>query len=269
VARGSREPAVRMSKPGGRRGGGGFTLVELLVVIGIIALLIAILLPALNKVRKASQRTVCQSNVRQLCMGVLNYCNENRDWYPTCAAPADGAAYIEYPDDWLYWQAARTTPTGATLDDSPIAKCLKMRGEQLKTVLRCPADTFDGRLPWNGLPPALQASQGPYLYSYSISQGVGRNDARLSSPPARNKRSQWHRPSEKILFTERLDDPAANLYSMPCIDWSDLLARRHGRAISKVTRKIMGINVTCGFMDAHVGMIDEYYSSNKANFKLP
>src|SRR5437763_330533 len=63
----------------------GFTLVELLVVIGIIALLIGILLPVIRRSRMAAQRTQCQSNVRQLCIGVQNYANENHDWYPTCA----------------------------------------------------------------------------------------------------------------------------------------------------------------------------------------
>src|SRR4029453_7759818 len=100
---------------------GAFTLVELLVVIAIIAVLIAILLPVLRKARLASQRIACQSNIRQLYMGVSLYCDSNRDWYPTCAA-AEGSGFQQYPDDWLWWEANRN------IEDSVIARCLNVRG---------------------------------------------------------------------------------------------------------------------------------------------
>lgn len=55
-----------------------FTLVELLVVIGIIAVLVSILLPSLNKARDAATRTVCASNVRQLCLSMIMYAQSNK-----------------------------------------------------------------------------------------------------------------------------------------------------------------------------------------------
>jgi prepilin-type N-terminal cleavage/methylation domain-containing protein len=57
----------------------GFTLIELLVVIAIIAVLMAILLPALNRVKEQGKRVVCMSNLKQLTMAWILYADDNDD----------------------------------------------------------------------------------------------------------------------------------------------------------------------------------------------
>jgi prepilin-type N-terminal cleavage/methylation domain-containing protein/prepilin-type processing-associated H-X9-DG protein len=68
----------------------GFTLIELLVVISIIALLMAIMMPALNKVRASAQSTVCKSNLRQLGLGLRFYAEANSEKLPLYADPGTG-----------------------------------------------------------------------------------------------------------------------------------------------------------------------------------
>ena len=57
----------------------GFTLIELLVVIAIIAVLMAILMPALNRVREQGKRSSCLSNLKQLTLAWIMYADENDD----------------------------------------------------------------------------------------------------------------------------------------------------------------------------------------------
>lgn len=83
----------------------GFTLVELLVVIGIIALLIGILLPALSRAQEMARRTVCLSNIRQCVTGMFMYGNEHKGRLPTGIREVTSAGLYEGHPPWLRREA--------------------------------------------------------------------------------------------------------------------------------------------------------------------
>lgn len=153
----------------------GFTLVELLVVIGIIALLISVLLPALNKARRAAQTVQCASNIRNILEGMQMYAGENNNFFP--GGPGSSARffftstwtpnsnYSEYncPEivDVFDWASPIAHYLRLTYDEGPSTTSRSSRFETLRNsgVFICPSnDILAGPYPSSNS--AIQALVG-------------------------------------------------------------------------------------------------------------
>ena len=180
-----------------------FTLVELLVVIGIIALLIAILMPVLGRAREQANWVKCLSNMRQVGQAFMMYTNNNKGFFPRAGAGTDAL-------DWIYWE---DTPPGASplrnIDLSPLAPYLGIPVN--RETLVCPSDTMARR------PGVI------YQFSYSSNYLITRLPIGFGAYPGESsdplRITQIVNSSDKIL----LIDETAETVDDGCWAWMSTL----------------------------------------------
>jgi prepilin-type N-terminal cleavage/methylation domain-containing protein/prepilin-type processing-associated H-X9-DG protein len=127
-----------------------FTLVELLVVIGIIAVLISVLLPALNRARASAQTVQCLSNVRQLAIASMVFANEHKGYMQSVTSDAPGNSVIRFNDPQRLKWSYRSDNNLLQDVYSALLRYLGARGdptfqtesEGRSKVFRCPSDQW-------------------------------------------------------------------------------------------------------------------------------
>lgn len=222
-----------------RRSSRGFTLIELLVVIGIIALLMSILIPALARAHVQSKRVNCMSNVRQLGVYLTMYTGLGKGYFPRPGSTTQD------PFDYLYWHQNRDPRDGMLA---------RVAGSFDNRLYLCPAD--------EGIRPRIPSTRN-IRFSYTLNEKVCRDPKPAGGlVPPTLKVSQVKRPAEKILMicenAESIDDGIwANQQAAGA--GRNSLSARHDRRSENTTDPNFGRGVA-GFADGHVEFIERKLS---------
>jgi prepilin-type N-terminal cleavage/methylation domain-containing protein/prepilin-type processing-associated H-X9-DG protein len=139
----------------------GFTMVELMVTLGIIVVLVALLLPALNKAREQGRAVTCLSNLRQISHAFIMYTGDSHDNFPQPAWQGDHSL-----SDWIYWQLPLDASQGTAM---PRGVVMRYLGGSNPGVLRCPSDEIVSHMTTNGM--AGDATD-VYRYSYTVNESI-------------------------------------------------------------------------------------------------
>ncbi len=202
-----------------------FTLVELLVVIGIIALLISILLPALSKARESANQVKCMAQQKQIMLGMILHSNDHRGYMPLAGLIFSGGTEPKNVEDakqekYEYYTAGTVQHISSTavglakylgqdLDRSSRAAVEKsMLSGTIRKVFSCPSDKEGGRYG------ATVNEGGSFWSSYAFNESPlgwagdgsadpnGKNSGVTDHKRLRGKVSRFPHPSQLLMFAD-------------------------------------------------------------------
>jgi len=240
-----------------------FTLVELLVVIGIIAVLIAMLLPALNGAKKKAQATQCANDLKQLYMSCQMFAQDNGGHLPRphTVPENSGNAAMERVCVWLHVDGSNAAGYADLRDDKgALFKYMGVGQSQRKDAMYCAGDNGETVGSWK------QDAQRPRNYSYSFNHQIASREDPVRNLGGKKPYSLGIRlgtiagASEKIMIYEEL--APNDTWNIIGLSPDDLPSARHGndralnakRSTTYVGYKQNGRGNYC-FFDGHIDLL--------------